>query len=397
MEKAKYLFLCSSYPKKYDDFFRKLSGDDSTISGNIHSSSIISGLEDSNKDFLVISGVGIGHYPLNTKTKRVPSIKFSNNYYSVGYNNHVLVSQGSKKRAMIKCFKKHCSFKNEPLNILLADIHEPFARAALKIKKYNKNSKIINICLDVPDTIISTKEGFARRILKKISIKRNLRLLKKIDGFVLLSKEMEKRLPTDSKPTMISPFIADMNLYNGLKKNKTDKIKITYCGVLSVQYNIDLLLEAFKCVKGEQFELILVGKGDGVSLIKEYAKEDHRIKYLGELTRDEALQIQLDATVLVNPRLPEKHYTSFSFPSKTISYLLSKNPVVCYSFSSFPLDIKNMIFEPKSLSSEDFASAIVKASKEKTKADFSVLETYSKKTFVENLDKLFFNLREKNE
>lgn len=397
MENKKYIFLCSAYPKEYDEFFHSLSGDDSTISGNIHSMSVLDGLKSLNFDYFAISGVSVGHYPLNTKTKKLPEIQFADDFYSVAYNNHVLKSQKSKERAMIKCFKEHCKFKNEPLNILIADIHEPFIRAALKIKKFNKDSRIVNICLDVPDTIVSSNNSLLRRALKKISVKRNLKLLKKIDGFVLLSDLMKERLPVNKKPYIVLPCLSDLNLYNGFKKDTHSDILVVYCGVLSLQYNIDLLLNAFSLINKPNYKLLLAGKGDGVPSIKEYAKKDERIQYLGEITRNEALQLQLNADVLVNPRLPEQNYTSYSFPSKTISYLLSGNPLVCYTFASFPKDIKDMVFEPKKTDAISLANAIISCSRKKSKVKYNALEKYSSKESLKRLNELFEITRSQNE
>lgn len=397
MEPTKYVFLCSTYPKEYDDFYKKLAGDDSTVSGNIHSLSIIDGLKKAGIPVFVISGVGVGHYPLNSKVKKLPEIKYNDDFYSVSYNNNVLISQQSKAKAMYECFIKHCPFKSEPVNILLADIHEPFAKAALKIKKHNKDSRIVNICLDVPDTIISSKKSFIRNVLKKISIRRNLKLLKKMDGYILLSEKMKEKLPVENKPCFVSPCIADTNQYVGYSKNKTSKTKIVYCGVLSKQYNIDLLLNAFALSRDNNYELILAGKGDGVDLIKEFAEKDFRIKYLGEVTRTEATQIQLDADILVNPRLPETNYTSYSFPSKTISYLLSGNPVVCYTFSSFPDEIKKMVYEPDKLDADSFLKEIICCSNKQSKVDYNVLKKYSQAQFVNELNKLFAEIRKQHE
>lgn len=393
MSKFPYIFLCSTYPEDYDSFFSKLAGKDSTTSGNIHSLSIINALRAQHRDIFVISGVGVGHYPLNSSVKKIPDVRISDSFYCVGYNNHFLISQHSKAKAMYRCFKENYPNKNEPINILLADIHEPFAKAALKIKRYNKNTRIVNICLDVPDTIKSSKENFLRRILKKISIKRNLKLLKKMDGYVLLSKEMENRLPINNKPVLISPCLSKIELYHGLTKQKHSTKRIVYCGVLSKQYNIDFLLEAFSLISDKNYELILAGKGDGVTLIKQKGDADPRIKYLGELSRKDALQLQLDADVLVNPRLPETTYTSYSFPSKTISYLLSNNPVVCYTFSSFPDHIKQMVFEPKETTPASFAEEICRAVNQKSKANFDVLKKYSSEEFINYIDKLFGIIR----
>ena len=388
----KLIFICSAYPQDYDDFFANLSGCDSTISGTIYARNIIDGLIEANRDIFIISGVSVGHYPLNTKTKQLSEIKFSDRFISVGYNNNVLLSQRSKANAIYNCFKQNCS-TSEAYDILIVDIHAPFIKAALKIKKHNPNSRIINICLDVPNTIVSAKQNPLRKVLKSLSNIQNNKLLKKADGFVLLSEKMKEKLPIGDKPYYVSPFISNPKIYQDFKRDNHETTQIVYCGVLSLQYNIDLLLEAFSLINDKSCELILAGKGSAVSLIDEYTKKDPRIKFFGEVSSKRALQLQYNADLLVNPRLPELNYTSYSFPSKTIAYLYTGNPVICYTFNSFPDEIKKMVFEPEERTAISFANCIQDTIGKQSKVVFNVLNYYSPVNFIIEIDKLFEKIR----
>ena len=65
-------------------------------------------------------------------------------------------------------------------------------------------------------------------------------------------------------------------------------------------------------------------------------KDDSRISFLGQLPRNEVIEWQKKATVLVNPRQNNEEFTKYSFPSKTMEYLSSGIPVVAYKLDGIP-------------------------------------------------------------
>ena len=354
------LVICNSHPAEYDEFFIKLSGCDSTASSVIYSNSIIKGLNLNNVRHYILSAPSIGHYPFTSKTKKIDPIDFGNNYFSVGYNNFALFSQHSKTRSLVKKFQEKVIVdKNEPLDIIVTDVHAPFLKTALKIKKKHKNSKIVLVCLDIPQYVHSASKNLILRLFKKLSVLEVNRLMKRVDAYVFLSDYMKDYFDIKNRKYIISPCILDTSIYCGLKKDiNSDIIKIVYCGVLSKQYNVDLLLDAFELIEDNRYQLLLAGKGDLVPQIQEVIKNNKNIHYFGEIKREKAYELQLNADVLVNPRLPNSEYTKISFPSKTVSYLYSGNPLVCYSLQSFPKEIIATIFEPKDFAPASFAEAI---------------------------------------
>ena len=69
------------------------------------------------------------------------------------------------------------------------------------------------------------------------------------------------------------------------------------------------------------------------SAVKEAAQKDGRIQYKGFLPKGEIAALQTQCDVLINPRTDEGEYTKYSFPSKTMEYLLSGSKVVMYRLS----------------------------------------------------------------
>lgn len=393
-----YCLICNSHPKEYDDYYISLSGCDTTSSSVIYSNSLLRGLMLNGFSFNVISAASVGHYPLTSKTRRVKEVLYDKNYYGVGYNNFVGVSQFSKTRAIIKSFNKNIkpSLKtsgDDDLNIIVSDIHAPFLKAALKIKKRFKNAKIVLVCLDLPQNVKSSSHNILLRCLKKISSKQIVKLSKRVDGYVYLSQYMKEKFGDKEKKSLVLPGILDTSIYENIKKVENKVTTYVYCGVLSKQYNIDFLLKSFELIKEKDCRLVLAGKGDLVDEIKKLEKIDSRISYLGEISRDSAYRLQKNADVLVNPRLPSYEYTKLSFPSKTLSYLFSGNPLVCYVLECFPNDIASVVVEPKKKTEKAFADALIKAKYCKISNQVDTAMLYSEKRVVEQIDNLFLTIR----
>ncbi|MDY0292929.1 MAG: hypothetical protein RBR02_11415, partial [Desulfuromonadaceae bacterium] len=52
----------------------------------------------------------------------------------------------------------------------------------------------------------------------------------------------------------------------------------------------------------------------------------------------EVIDAELDASLLVNPRPTEGEYTKYSFPSKTLEYMVSGTPVLTAELPGIPLE-----------------------------------------------------------
>ena len=109
-----------------------------------------------------------------------------------------------------------------------------------------------------------------------------------------------------------------------------------YTGRLNRRYGIELLLQAMKELPDPDIELWLCGSGEMEEEIRTYAAQDSRIRFFGFLPHEEAMQLQKQATVLVNPRTNQGEYTKYSFPSKTMEYMASGRPVMMFRLDGIP-------------------------------------------------------------
>ena len=118
------------------------------------------------------------------------------------------------------------------------------------------------------------------------------------------------------------------------------------------------LVNAFRMVHDKNAELWICGSGDSEEAIEEAARKDSRIKFFGLVDSKTALEMQHKATILVNPRTSEGKYTRYSFPSKTMEYLLAGRSVIINRLPGIPEEYYDYVYTPKDESVDAFAECI---------------------------------------
>lgn len=381
----KNIFIGCAFPSSYDSFFKE-KGKDNFSQVVFNETVVEKMLENNQLDY--VYGVGdVGHYPMFSKTFKMKTIKVNDKHTLLGYNNLVGLNVYSKSNHIYRLFKKQYS-KKETFNIIVSEASISFLRAASKIKKRNKGSKITLILFDLPEFVEGTKKSGLYSFLKKKSNKKMKKYYEDVDSFVYLAEKMKEATGNIDKPYIVFPGIVNLDTYKGLEKTKSKTIDIVYSGTISKQFDIDFLVEAFKKTKRDDLRLILVGGGEGVNYVKEEANKDKRIEYRGVVSRVDALQIQLNATYLVNPRLPNHNFSEYSFPSKTMNYLLTLNPFISFATKAFPKDIESLLIQPESYEVESLTKIFDKL-ENNPKVDkdkvLSILGNYTVDSFVSKL------------
>jgi glycosyltransferase involved in cell wall biosynthesis len=186
-------------------------------------------------------------------------------------------------------------------------------------------------------------------------------LAKRIDCFVLLTRFMAERLGVDERHYVVVEGIAAELLDDPvIEEGARDKRCVfLYSGTLAARYGVMTLIEAFSRLPVTiAAELWICGDGDSRNRIQEAARNDARISYLGQLSRSEVRQLQRRATVLVNPRPAAGEYTRYSFPSKTLEYMVSGRPVLMYRLPGVPDEYFEYVICPKSNDVDGLATAL---------------------------------------
>lgn len=322
---------------------------------------IVRGLDDHIKDITLINLPYIGSFPLNYKQLIIKSFPFSHRKnasdFNVGFSNLIIYKYLSRYVNSAKYLNSWVSDKKEFL--IVYAIHTPFILAALKAKKKNPKLKICLVVPDLPE-FMNDKKNIITKLFKYIEQKLLKHSLNKIDAFVLLSKHMREPLNIKDQP-----WICVEGIYHGAKtpiplKDESKRI-ILYSGTLAERYGILKLLNAFNSIAFNNYELWICGDGDAKEQIIKCSISDSRIKYLGQLPREQILAMQTNATVLVNPRTAEGEFTKYSFPSKTIEYLASGTPTILYKLPGIPDEYFNYCFVVNEKSENGLQEAIVLA------------------------------------
>ncbi len=203
------------------------------------------------------------------------------------------------------------------------------------------NIMVIGLYTDVPKCMNHNikKQNLFHKLTKFIVnigdyINRNLS-----DAYILLTEEMNSVINNKAKPFIIMEGMVDLKTLSSVK-SKSRKV-IMYAGGLYETYGVKTLIEAFNKWNNENYELWLCGDGDLVDYIKSY--NNNHIKFFGSLPNKKVVEMEKKASLLVNPRFTNGEYTKYSFPSKTLEYMLSGTPVLTTRLSGIPSEYDNYI------------------------------------------------------
>lgn len=288
------------------------------------------------------------------------------------------------KKEARKWAKENQNLKPE---ILVYSMHSPFLKAAVEIKKIVPNAKITLIVLDLPQYMDMAMSPI-KKVLKKldwISIKR---LMKKIDKFVLYAKPMADFLKLEDGQWIVmeGSYNSDLTVQEDAIEDN-GKISVMYSGVLDMRYGIPELLDAFELLD-DNYELWLTGNGNAVPFIKERAEKDKRIKFYGYLpSRQDLINKQASATMLISPRRDAEEGSKYCFPSKLFEYMVSGNPVISCFLAGIPEEYHKHLVELKTVTPECIAETI-KSVAEMESSNRKILGNGAKQFVLENKNKV---------
>lgn len=354
---AKLVFLGGIFPNSQIDFIHKESKGVVQSAADALQKSFIKGFSSHHRGLEIVNLPYVGSYPRLFNKSSFPATAET-------FEGVPLIGQWFTLRRFAKtinrltgAFKGLWNVRSEkesrPVVIVYA-AHLPFLLAALANKALGRVSAVCLILPDLPQFM--AEGGRLYRMAKAIETVIFNRLTKHIDYFAVLTEAMAEKLNLPENRYVVVEGIANEIAIPNVAKS--DKRVFMYAGTLSRRYGIVQLLEAFKRAGAPNAELWICGEGDSRNKVEAAAKSDSRIKFLGQLPRNEVLRLQLQATVLVNPRSPEGEFTKYSFPSKTMEYMAAARPVLMYRLPGMPTEYHDYIVSPEDTSVEAFALAI---------------------------------------
>lgn len=327
-----------------EDFYKKLCsmGYKNQQASRIAQLNIVNGLEAHyGVPFDFVSGPALPAYP-KFPEMRVKPYTWENENGSKGtfasYLNLEYINRVFKGGAMEKAAKQLIASydKDDLVTVYVNSPHTPFIRAGIEVKKQFPQAKLVLIIPDLPQ-FMETQINPVKKFLKNFDISYMLGLLKQFDYFIPYSKHMVTYLHLNPERcvTMEGCVSSDGDAY----KKSEEKLPFTfmYSGTADIRFGLKMLVDAFGQIEDTNTALIITGKGDAAAYIEEAEKKDKRIHYYGFVDDySKVKQMQADADVMMNMRLPSEEASMYCFPSKLFEYMKTGNPVLSFRIGGIP-------------------------------------------------------------
>lgn len=147
------------------------------------------------------------------------------------------------------------------------------------------------------------------------------------DACVGVSKDAAPFFTENGRPWLWLPpgLDAKAAITNGDWPHEKE-IVFGYCGSLGHHAGVPAMLDAYRTLDIPN-PLRVAGFGKNVPLIRELARQDPRVEFVGTLEPDEPPRFMQSCDVLVNPR-PDAFGNRYSFPSKLMEYGVSGRSII---------------------------------------------------------------------
>lgn len=362
----KVLFITGLYTRESESLLSLLSNGGIQNAPNAFQWSIIDGLSQIGIDYTVVSCPFLPSYPLSFKSLITPDAPILYDGKKVGdmmsYCNLLVYKTKSIQKNIRRFVEKWVSenkSSGEDLVILTYTPYPSFINALKNVRKLD-NVIVGTIVTDLVDDMMNFKSN--RSLLKRIQsfmeLKSTKSLYKFIDKFILLTKAMEEKIPEAVGNNIVIEGISQLNQGVILKEDKPIR-NILYTGTLEKFACVDILVKAFMKINLTNVKLTICGDGPLKQMICDAAKVDNRIDFRGLVSREEALCLQKDASILINPRQPDGGITKYSFPSKTMEYLVSGTPMIGYKLEGIPEEYFSYYYTVNNNDEEELVSRLL--------------------------------------
>ena len=202
-----------------------------------------------------------------------------------------------------------------------------------------KRIPLILIVTDLPDML---KGGKLKKFIGN-------RVMKKANGFILLTEQMNGKVNAKNKPFVVLEGHVDAYLQSLPSQDKFEvkdgKKVVMYAGSTVKEYGLFNLIEGVKRANIENLELRIFGSGGGVEEeLKKISDQSLNVKYLGVAPNSDVVDMEMRASLLVNPRPSNQEFTKYSFPSKNMEYMVSGTPLLTTRLPGMPVEYHDYVY-----------------------------------------------------
>lgn len=236
------------------------------------------------------------------------------------------------------------------------------------------NSKTLIILYDLGIPPKSLKLDLKRRIIYNLVEFFAKIFIPKMNGRIIINDAIKNDY-AKGKPCLLIDGginkITEKKLLNIIKANNKNYVFLV-AGSLWEANGIKFIIEGMKKIKNPNIEIYFAGKGVELDYILKSAKEDSRIKYIGNLSFDELITIYNKVDVLLNLRISNNSECKYLFPSKIIEYLATGKYVISTNISHIEKEYGQFCYVLK----ENDENSLIKAIQETVSKNKDELHSY---------------------
>lgn len=330
------------------------------LSAYVSQTNLVEGMDALGVDMDTLNAMNVEESVLGQIPTEVWSRNGNNRDISVGYKNIRYINRLLKQWALCREAAAWAADNRDEKDIVVYvyGMHTPFLAAAAKVKRLLPQAKI---CLIVPDLpqYMDLKMSPLKKALKAADWLRIQAYMKKVNRYVLYAEPMAEFLKLKTGTWIVMEGSYDPQSSVAAPIPEAGKISVMYSGVLDLRYGIPELLDAMKLLD-DGFELWLTGDGNAADLIRQREREDPRIRFFGYLpSRQDLLNKQAQATMLISPRRDSEEASRYCFPSKLFEYMASGRPVISCFLDGIPSEYHRYLHELPSVSPEAIVQQIL--------------------------------------
>ena len=196
--------------------------------------------------------------------------------------------------------------------------------------------KVCAVVTDIPTLSTNMKERKESSIKKRlmdIYQKISDADLKSYDAYIPLTESLNEAVNEKGKPYIVVEGFADSK---DTEISEHHEDYIMYAGGVYEKYGVKALTEAFISLDRKDIQLYIFGDGSYVEELKSIQEKYQNIKYMGCVSPEEVVAYEKLALLLVNPRPTNEEFAKYSFPSKTMEYMLSGTAVASTRLPGIP-------------------------------------------------------------
>ena len=309
-----------------------------------------------------LCGLPVSHSTCNQKSFEHESEKVSDNlqYEYIAFRNGKITRLLDFYRNSKNYIRRWAREQRGKKCCIIVDVLGPFLiLGGFSIaKKYG--IPVIGVVTDLPELSTKMKER-KESLIKKIGLllfqKLNTDTLKKYDGFVSLTQSINEVVnPGGLKPEVVVEGSVDARVEYVVSEPQEPPV-VVYAGGVYAKYGLKTLVEAFSGLSVDA-ELHIYGDGSFVEEIEKINSSHPNIKYMGMASLEDIVIIERQASLLVNPRPSTEEFSKYSFPSKTLEYMVSGTPLLSTRLPGIPKEYFDYIYSIEDESTEGMRAAL---------------------------------------